>query len=373
MPDLTLGLYRLFWRALRPLLFLVSPQRAHDRALALLSSLDSSETATFLLSGIHRSSFPPANARPVEVGGVPLPQPLILAAGMVKGPGFATEQDALAAADAGINLLPGWRSVPALLGPVEFGSFTRRPRAGNPGNVLWRDSATRTTRNRVGLRNPGARAAARFLGLRRDRLPETWGLNIATSPGVDDADLQREELLESIGLFLDAGARPAWFTLNLSCPNTGDDPRGRHSAALVQALCEPAVRLARPTPLLIKVAPDLGPEQYRALPEACAASGVRAIVATNTLARPSPENRSQEAGLGGADLFPHARRAQRLLHEELGRTEGDVDLIACGGILDGASWRACEAKAGQYWSALVWRGPLAAAWILREAQNDPGQ
>ena len=373
MPDLTLGLYRLLWRATRPMLFLESPQRAHDRALALLSMLDSSETAASLSSGIHRNSFPPAHARPVEVGGVLLPQPLILAAGMVKGPGFATERDALAAVDEGVNLLPGWRSLPALLGPVEFGSFTRRPRVGNPGTVLWRDSSARTTRNRVGLRNPGARAAARFLGLHRDKMPKTWGINIATSPGIDDVGRQGDELLESIGFFLEAGVRPAWYTLNLSCPNTGDDPAGRHSADMVLALCEAAVRLARPTPLWIKVAPDLGPEQYRALPDACARAGVRAIVATNTLSQASPDNPRQEAGLGGDGLFPHARRAQGLLQEGLGRTTGAVDLIACGGILDGASWKACSAKAGQYWSALIWRGPLAAALILREAQNDPFQ
>ncbi len=371
MRDLTLGLYLLTWRTLRPLLFLDSPRRGHERALALLSTLDSSENATSLSSRIHRSCFPRTNSRSTEVGGVRLPQPLILAAGMVKGPGFVAEKDAQAVVDEGKNLLPGWRSLPALLGPMEFGSFTRWPRVGNPGTVLWRDSSTRTTRNRVGLRNPGARAAARFLGLHRDKLPETWGINIATSPGIDDVGRQGDELLESIGFFLEAGVRPAWFTLNVSCPNTGDDPGGSHSANMVQTLCEPAVRLAHPTPLWIKIAPDLGPEQYKALPDACARAGVRGIVATNTLAQPSPENLRQEAGLGGEGLFPYARRAQKLLQQDLAGYAGAVDLIACGGILDGASWKACGAQAGQYWSALVWRGPLAAALMLREGQNDP--
>ena len=138
-----------------------------------------------------------------------------------------------------------------------------------------------------------------------------------------------------------------------------------------KTLCEPAVRLAHPTPLWIKIAPDPGPEQIQALPGACAEAGVRAIVATNTLARPSPSDPRLGAGLGGAGLFPHARLAQKLLQQEMEETGGAVDLIACGGILDGASWRACGTQAGQYWSALVWRGPLAAALVLREAQDDP--
>ncbi|MCE2490256.1 MAG: hypothetical protein J4G17_09820 [Anaerolineae bacterium] len=370
MPDLTLRLYLVLWRAMRPLFFLNSPQRAHDRVLVLLSELDGSDLATSFFSRIHRSCFPPAGDRPAEVGGVRLSQALILAAGMVKGTGFETEQDALKAVTAGHNILPGWRSLPALLGPVEFGSFTRWPRMGNDGVVLWRDSLSRSTHNRVGLRNPGARAAASFLEMRHEKLPAIWGINVATSPGVDDLRRQGDELLESIAFFLDAGVRPAWFTLNISCPNTGDDPRGSDSAALVQTLCEPAVQLARPTPIWIKVAPDLGPEQYRALPCACASSGVRAIIATNTLGQASPENPRQQAGLGGAGLFPHARQAQELLQGHLLGNEGSVDLIACGGILDGASWRACDTRAGQYWSALVWRGPLAAALILREGRND---
>ena len=88
MRDLTLDLYLLLWRALRPLLFLQSPQRAHDRALALLSWIDRSDPAISLSARIHRNCFPQSISRPVEVAGVELPQPLILAAGMVKGPGF---------------------------------------------------------------------------------------------------------------------------------------------------------------------------------------------------------------------------------------------------------------------------------------------
>ena len=281
----------------------------------------------------------------LNVGGVDLPHPLILAAGMVKGEGFPDEWSALDAVAAGRNIIPGWRSLPALVGPVEFGSYTRWPRMGNSGRVLWRNA--RSTRNRVGLRNPGARAAAAFLAERHEHLPPVWGINIAAS--------HREELLESLDLFLEAGVRPAWFTLNISCPNTDDDPRGLHGAAQVRALCAPAVRAAEPTPLWIKVAPGLAAAQYQTLPAACAEVGVRAIVATNTL-----------AGLGGADLRKHALAVQALLLRGIEQTAGAVDLVACGGILDGASWRACPARAAQYWTALALRGPVAAALILRE-------
>ncbi len=366
MSDNFLRLYQLLWRGTRPLLFRSSPQQAHAQALALWRMLDDSAPGIALLRAMQRAAFASESVSATDVGGVHLPQPLILAAGMVKGEGFPDEQRALAAVEERRNILPGWRSLPALVGPVEFGSCTRWPRTGNSGTVLWRDSDSRSTRNRVGLRNPGARAVAAFLAQRREQLPAVWGLNIATSPGVDDVGQQREELLASLDFFLGAGLRPTWFTLNISCPNTGDDPRGLHSAALLRELCGPAARAADPTPLWIKVAPKLGAAQYQALPAACAAAGVRAIVATNTLAQPAPGDSRLQAGLGGERLHGHARTAQTLLLNALEQTAGAVDLVACGGILDGANWRACPARAAQYWSALVWRGPLAAALILRE-------
>ena len=81
---------------------------------------------------------------------------------------------------------PAGGSMPALIGAVEFGSYTRQPRVGNSGPVVWRDDRVRSTHNRVGLRNPGAAAAAAFLGARRAQLPAAWGVSLAVSPGVED-------------------------------------------------------------------------------------------------------------------------------------------------------------------------------------------
>ena len=120
----------------------------------------------------------------------------------------------------GRNIIPGWRSVPALAGAVEMGSFTPAPRLGNPGTVLWRDAEHRTLYNRIGLRNPGARAAAAFLGERLTELPATYGISLATDP--DETDLQQkcEGIAEAAKHFMSAGLRPSWVTVNLSCPNT---------------------------------------------------------------------------------------------------------------------------------------------------------
>lgn len=354
----------------RYLFFRLSPQRAHDAVIGLLRFLERSSVPVALARLLHRHS---ARAVTTPVGGARLSGRLILAAGLVKGDGFADEAAALHAVAGGRNIIPGWRLLPALAGPVEFGSFTRYPRLGNPGAVIWRDSTTQSTQNRVGLRNPGARAAARFLGDRRDQLPSEFGINIAVSPGVTDIDRQEREVGESLEFFLDAGVEPTWFTLNLSCPNTEDDPQGFQLESETSRLCGVMIACLRQReleiPLWVKISPGLDAQQYRVLLRVCHEVGVKAVIATNTVARPSPDDGDTVAGVGGGQLLPDALEAVRYLLTERRRGAYDVDVIACGGILDGESfdqYRALGVKAGQYWSALVYRGPLAAAIIESE-------
>ncbi len=257
---------------------------------------------------------------------------------------------------------------------------------------MWRDPSTRSLQNRVGLRNPGAEAASRFLGHHRRHLPECFGINIAVSPGQNDPAIARREVLEAIEAFNRRQVYPSWYTLNVSCPNTEDDPGSRQTECVTRELCASAVRLlssgSRQIPLWVKLGPDLAPEQYGVLARVMQEVGVRAIVATNTTPMPMPipdlsvessrithhasRINPQMAGVGGGRLYGKALGVVRLLVEEQRRHGYDLDIIGCGGVLDGASYHAYR-KAGvravQYWSALVYRGPLAAAVIAQEERE----
>ena len=353
---------------LRPLIFRRSAGEAHTLMIRLVGWLDRQPALCRLLAALRRVMLPDA---PVDAGGVVLAGPLILAAGLVKGDGFLHEDSALTAVQRGRNIMPGWRAIPAMTGLVEFGSFTRWPRMGNPGTVMWRDAVTGSTQNRVGLKNPGVRAAAAFLSARQHSLPPQFGINIAVSPGVTDPDQQVQEVLEGLRAFVEAGVIPTWFTLNLSCPNTEDDPGGHQTADLAEQLCGAAVaylqREGRDTPLWVKVSPGLADEQYAALMAAFARVGVRAVIATNTLAMPTPDDPTLAAGVGGGLLHDPALAATRALRV----AGGPVTVIGCGGVQDGATFdafAAAGAPVAQYWSALVYRGPFAAALIQAESQ-----
>jgi dihydroorotate dehydrogenase len=345
-------------RVLRPLFILQQPDNAHTTMIRALAVLDAVPFVARLLSG-HTPQTP------VTAGGVNLPSRVMIAAGLVKGRGFEDEKSAFEASKRS-NIIPGWRSIPLLCGAVEFGSYTRYPRIGNSGVVMWRDPPTRSTQNRVGLRNPGALAAAAFLSKRR--IPGVFGISVATSPGEADPHVQAQHVAESITLFLESGVKPAWFTVNLSCPNTEDDPHAGQTGLLADSVCKSAVAAANGIPVWVKVGPDLSHEQYDALSEAFQNAGIRAIAATNTLAAPVPDT-TMTAGLAGGRLYDRALATVLHLHALRERRGYSFDIIGCGGIMDGESLRAytdAGAAAAQIWSALVYRGPFVARHINHE-------
>ncbi|NDJ85564.1 MAG: hypothetical protein GYB66_06740 [Chloroflexi bacterium] len=362
----------IYQRLLRPLIFRDSAQKAHTRIMRLLAATDSSPRLIPFFTALRRLLF---RRQPIEIGGVNLPYPVILAAGFVKGTGFARENEALAAVQNGINIIPGWRTMPQLVGPVEFGSYTRWPRLGNPGTVIWRRAETLSTQNRVGLRNPGARAAAEFLARHKPALPEVFGINIAVSPGVDTLDAETTDTLESLESFVVRGVLPSWFTLNLSCPNTEDDPRGNQTEDKTRHLCGAAMHYLRevasangkPIPLWVKISPGLNANQYQALLKAFVETGVGAVIATNTRGMPVPGDAALTAGVGGQELQPDALAAVQCLAQAQNAYSRPPDIIGCGGVMDSTSFgafRQVGARAVQYYSALIYQGPFAGAHIL---------
>jgi dihydroorotate dehydrogenase len=359
--SLAEGLYRLA----RPLIFRRSPDSAHELAMRALATLDRLPVIANTLGNLTRAFLP------TEIGGVHLPSPVMVGAGLVKGHGFSEESSALEAITSDVNIMPGLSALPRLGIPVELGSFTRQPRPGNPPPVLWRDVPGKSLQNRVGLKNPGARAAAAFIAAHP---PEgSFGISLATTPGLNDPSAQRDALTESAEFFRQAGVRPSWLTVNLSCPNTETDPLGNQSGQLAYAVCE-GLRQAWPdVSLWVKIGPDLSESQLVQLVDVFGKTGVQAVIATNTVARPVPTGTGQ-AGLSGRGLQPLALDTVRRLKAQRDVTGAAFRLIGCGGIMDASdvyAYTEAGADAVQIWSAMVFRGLLAASAIAHEMPKIP--
>ncbi|MEM6530254.1 MAG: hypothetical protein AAF653_18280, partial [Chloroflexota bacterium] len=90
-----------------------------------------------------------------------------------------------------------------------------------------------------------------------------------------------------------------------------------------------------------------------------------------TLPAPTPDG-SATAGVGGQTLHQHALAAVQHLHAAKTEHDYPVDIIGCGGVMDGDTYRAfldAGASAVQYYTATVFRSPFAAAIIHMEAQQ----
>ena len=279
------------------------------------------------------------------IAGVHLPQQLMIGAGIIKGEGFHSEKDAVDAVKSGYDIVPGWKEVCDDVGVAEFGSYTRFPMIGNAGKV-FRVGKDGTTWNNVGLRNPGAKAAAMYFGKRKDELPNIFGINISPVMQRDNnIDAAIYYTQEAISLFLSHDVVPKWFTLNISCPNTdliSESDLVENLRDLLSACSK--VQGMEDIPLWVKIGPDLSDEQHFKVLSACRHVGAKAVIATNTT----------KNGVGGTRLREKALRVVEKLHADCVVLGWPIYIIASGGIKDEEDFKAYEkvgASAGQYCSA----------------------
>jgi len=335
---------------LRPLLFRLDPERAHDLALRLVVALER------ILA--HRRHATPAWTHPAltqELWGLPFANPVGLAAGF--------DKDARAP--------HVWAALG--FGFAELGTITAHAQPGNPRPRLFRLAADRAVINRFGFNNSGAAAVAERLRVleRRTRPGIPIGINIGKSrvTALDDAPQDYAHSLRTLFSFA------SYFVVNISSPNTPGlrDLQGEaHLRALLTALRdENAAQAAAlglpPRPLLVKVAPDLTDEDLARVVEVAAAHGAAGLVATNTtvsrtgLRQPSAES----GGLSGAPLRARATAVVRTLHRRAGPR---LPIIGVGGIFSARdAYEKIRAGASlvQVYTGLLYEGPWLARRIAR--------
>ncbi len=147
-------------RFVRPLLFSLDAEAAHDLTIALLQGASHVDLALRALD-IFR---PPA--KPKTIFGLDFPNPIGLAAGLDKN-GVA---------------LPVWAALG--FGFIEIGTVTARAQPGNPRPRIFRLPEQQALINRLGFNNDGADAVAERL--RKLRASGRWpavpvGINIGKS------------------------------------------------------------------------------------------------------------------------------------------------------------------------------------------------
>lgn len=320
-----------------------------DLGATLLRNLDPETAHQLAIKALQFTPLPtPPADDPVlhtRLAGLDLPNPIGLAAGLDKN-GEALH---------GLARLG--------FGFVECGSVTPLAQPGNPRPRLFRLSEDRAIINRMGFNNAGLEA---FAGRLADR-PRTAviGANLGANKDTEDKAADYVKGLVRLKGLAD------YVTVNVSSPNTPGLRALQGRAALDDLLGRlAAARGDDPTPVFLKIAPDLTADEIGMIVEASLDHGLDALIVSNTtLDRPatlrSPD-KGEAGGLSGAPLKARALDALRAAADASG---GKLPLIAVGGIDSGAeAWARIRAGASavQIYSALIYEGPGLVSRIKRE-------
>jgi dihydroorotate dehydrogenase len=275
--------------------------------------------------------------------GLQFPNPVGLAAGLDKD---AAHIDALARMGFGF---------------IEVGGVTPRPQPGNPKPRLFRLPEKEALINRYGLNSLGVDAL--LDNIARSRWRGVLGINIGKN-----ADTPMERAIDDYEFCLRKVYRAAsYVAINVSSPNTAGLRSLQERDALEDLLGKlDRVRedLSREhgkrVPLVLKVAPDLAPEDIPSIAASVQRHGIEGIIATNTsVSREGVENLRHAGEAGGLSGAPIRTRATEVLRE-FSRSLPETTLIGSGGIMcaaDALEKRSAGAALVQLFTGLIYRGP----------------
>ncbi len=312
---------------------LFDPEQAHGMALRALNLGLATTPGPVSTPRLHTSFC-----------GLDLPNPIGLAAGFDK------------------NAVAIGKLSNAGFGFLEVGAATPRPQEGNPKPRLFRLRDDNAVINRFGFNNEGMVAIGARLASAKRAIPV--GLNLGANKDSADRADDFAQVLRHCGPNVD------FATVNVSSPNTEKlrDLQGREAlSSLLAGVMEAKTELDRQIPIFLKIAPDLTDDELSEIAEVAEASGIDAIIATNTtLSRDGLRDpqKSEAGGLSGQPLFI---KSTRVLAKLSARTK--LPLIGVGGVANSEQALAkitAGASVVQLYSGMVYGGLSLAAQIATD-------
>jgi len=269
----------------------------------------------------------------VTLGGVRLPNPLILAAMYYD-----------------TRILK--RAMGLGFGAVTAKSITTGPRPGHPQPNLVRRSSPAGPGlvNCNGFANPGL---VRFREALRD-LPHRVPLIVSVAG---------ESAEDYVTMVRGLAAYGDLVEFNVSSPNTklvyGWSTRPRELRAMLEA-----VRAATDKPLILKLSPDFAEVNEREIIPAALEAGIRVVNYGNARRIEEPRLSQGAGGLSGPEIFPATLEHLRATRKRFGDS---LDIIATGGVDTPEKALALldeGATAVGYFTGFITRGPILARRIL---------
>ena len=323
---------------LRPFLFNLDPETAHDLAIKSLK-----------LNPFPRKMFEVEDEKilKVELFGKIFPNPIGLAAGFDKS---AEVYNSL------LNLGFGF---------VEVGTVTPLKQYGNPKPRIFRLEDDRALINRLGFNNDGLEIIKSRI--KSDKKKGILGVNIG--PNKETKNIKNDFCLV-LKFFFDLAD---YITVNISSPNT-EGLRDFHDQEKLIDLMVSLNKIKKDNktkiPLLLKISPDINNNHIPEIAEAAIKNNISAFILTNTT-NGNRDNltsalRREEGGLSGDPLHQISTNIIKKFYKEL---NGKIPIIGVGGVNSGKSaYEKILAGASllQLYTSFVYRGPSTAKEIKKE-------
>ncbi|MCD9189417.1 MAG: quinone-dependent dihydroorotate dehydrogenase [Pyrinomonadaceae bacterium] len=315
-----------YQKLIRPLLFNISPETAHEIGIESLKiGLSSGAAQDFVAKKLAVESF-----GKLERFGLKFKNPLGIAAGFDKN-GIVVNQ--LAALGFGF---------------VEVGTVTFKPQSGNEKPRLFRLPQDQALINRLGFNNQGTpKVVERLRKLNRKCV---LGVNIGKNK-----DVPNEEAIENYLKSFDLAHEVAdYIAVNVSSPNTPNLRELQKAENLEELLGELQKRnkvLSRALrqqngaekppeggtpnlkPLLVKIAPDLSEQEIEAIVDIVSRLDLSGIIATNTtISRENLKTNINETG--GLSGKPVREKSTEVISKIYKYSNGKIPIIGVGGIFN---------------------------------------
>lgn len=337
----------LYHQIIKPLLFLLPPEKAHHTTMFLFNVLLGIPGMKSVFRKLFTIRHPNLE---VTCFGLHFKNPVGLAAGFDKDGKY-------------LHLLPYLG-----FGFVEIGTVTPRPQAGNPKPRLFRLTEEKALINRLGFNNDGAELLAARLKTLKNNYPLIVGGNIGKNK-----DTPNEQAINDyVYCFRKLYDVVDYFVVNVSSPNTPGLRDLQDKKPLTQILeaimLEASARSIR-KPVLLKIAPDLNTSQLDDIVDIVKTTKIDGIIATNTtLDRTMLTSDTTNIGAGGLSGRPVTKKSNEVLHYLFEKSNGTIPLIGVGGILTGED-ALQRFKSGasliQVYTGLVYQGPGLVKTLLQ--------
>jgi dihydroorotate dehydrogenase len=324
---------------IRPLLFLVDPEKIHHFVFDFLRFIGKIPGVNLFLKLYHYKT--PLLQK--KLFGLTFSNPVGLAAGLDKDAKLIDELASLG------------------FGFIEIGTLTPKAQPGNDAPRLFRLPEDQALINRMGFNNEGVHAAVERLKKRKSSIIVGGNIGKNKSTHNDRAFDDYGYCFESLFDYVD------YFVVNVSSPNTPGLRELQEKEPLQRLLNYVkglSLKKPNPKPVLLKIAPDLTFGQLDDIVEILKSSGIDGVIATNTtISREGLKTAKAEVnsigngGLSGKPLASRATEVIRYLRSKLGR---DFPIIGVGGIMsaeDALEKINAGADLIQLYTGFIYEGP----------------